>query len=110
MSISVAVDVPVDKAKYHFLMVPDGGGNPVRLSSDDFEEVKKQAIHHILQAQSGWCYFIIEGVICYLAAPKQIFNLRMPDGNITELKQVAGDVFDPSGKFQTLSYINTAQN
>lgn len=110
MATEPVVDVPIDKSKYHFFLVPDAGGNPVKLSSDDFEELKKQAIFNLLQARSGWAYFVIEGVVCYLSTPTQVFKLRMPDGSMTELRQASGEVFGTDGKFQTLERINVVRD
>lgn len=101
-------DTPIEKSKYHFFVIPDSGGSPLRLSSDDLEGLKKQAMEQLLSVRTGWCYFMIDGVICHLAAPTQVFQLRLPDGSITELKESTGAVFSTDDKFAVLTSVRNS--
>lgn len=100
-------DIPIEKSKYHFIIIPDSGGSPSKLSSDDLEGLKKQAMDLLLSVKSGWCYFIIDGVVCHLAAPVQVFQLRLPDGTLTELRESSGAVFNTDDKFAVLTSVRS---
>jgi hypothetical protein len=93
---------PYGSERYHFIMVATEGGAPVQLSSNDIEALKQLALAEMAKAGQGWCYFVIDGAMCALSQPKQIFHLRLPDGSFSELRGVEGPVFDSSGRFTML--------
>jgi len=72
------------------------------LEADDLEQLKGEAYKAIMQARSGWAYFIIDGAKCTVSMPKQIFQLRMPNGELSELRDGAPPVFEGNGKFRVL--------
>lgn len=100
--MSEAVKDP-NQSKYHFFLVADGGGPPVNLSSDDLNQLKQQAYAEIRKAVTGWCHFMIDGQRCLISSPTQLFQLRMPDGSLTEIRDSASPVFDVNGRFNTLT-------
>lgn len=93
---------PPGPEKYHFIMVPDRGGEPTQLSSDNLEGLCGEAYKALMRGVDGWCYFIIDGVMCHISQPKQVFKVRKADGSTIELRDQAGDTFDSTGKFHIL--------
>jgi hypothetical protein len=89
------------KEKFHFLLVPEDQ-EPIALESDDLEQLKVEAYKAMMQAGGGWAYFIIGGAKCTVSMPKQTFQLRMPNDELSELKDAAPPVFEGNGKFRVL--------
>lgn len=72
------------------------------MESEDLEQLKVEAYKAMMSAGGGWAYFIIGGAKCTVSMPKQVFQLRMPDGTCNELKDSAPPVFEGNGKFRAL--------
>ena len=91
----------VAKERFHFLLVPEDQ-EPIAMESEDLEQLKVEAYKAMMTANGGWAYFIIGGAKCTVSMPKQVFQLRMPDGTCHELKDSAPPVFESNGKFRAL--------
>jgi len=101
MSETKSPSTPAVKERFHFLLVPEDD-DPIALESDDLEQLKVEAYKALMQAGGGWAYFIIGGAKCTVSMPKQAFQLRMPNGELSELKDAAPPVFEGNGKFRVL--------
>jgi hypothetical protein len=97
---------PAVQEKFHFLLVPDDG-EPSMLESTDQEQLFREAYSALLATKSsggkGWAYFIINGTKCMVSMPKQVFTVRMPNGDLAELRDPAPPVFDQNGRFKLLA-------
>lgn len=92
--------------KYHAIIVPAEGGAPQVTSSDDMKALMATAFQAMLQVQSGWAYFVLEGKLCVPSHTKQSFKVQLPDGTTLDVNDPTGYTYDPSGKFETLRPIS----
>lgn len=86
-------------------IVPDGGP-PETLESASQEAFCKELYARLMKVGSGWCIPICNGQKITLSTPRQIFQLKMPDGTLVTVEDPSGPVFEANGRFTTLKPIS----
>lgn len=99
-----AVPAPPVAKTYVCTMVPDNGdGVPEVFEAGSLEALTQTMYQTMIRMGKGWCIPIINGERATISAPKQIFHLKLANGEKIVITDPEGVSFEANGRFSTLS-------
>lgn len=95
------------KQEYHYVLVPDpenedDDASPKRVSCESQEGLLASLHRDLLAAGKGWVYIFLNGVPVKLSNPKQVFQVKLPDGKELTVSGSEAFSFTDDGRFFTL--------
>jgi hypothetical protein len=83
------------------IIIPEEGGTPRVISAQDRAALLTASYQVLMEVGKGWCY-VVEGKIGSLSNPTQVFELRMPDGSVSEIRDQSKGAAASDGRFSVL--------
>jgi len=95
---------PPADGKFHFLVVPEKGEDqtPKWETSSTLEDMLSRLHTTLVTCEVGWVYVIIDGKRALLSAPRQVFDLQLPDKNVVRVEPKDQATFLQDGRFVAL--------
>lgn len=89
-------------SKFHFVIVPEDGGDSISVSCDTLQELIKKVHEAILKVGKGEIFIFVDGEKASLSLPKQVFTLKTADGKEHIVSGSEGYSYPDGGKFFSL--------